>query len=985
MLQRCCLSCRQLTTATLIQLRSSNAVASPSSDFIPPSHVASSRRRRNVLSAYHSIARRTISISSAQPFQRGEVEECEEVENVEPVVRVHRPPAAAASTSKATLDDSSLENNRLSSRVLRPRRELLAKLKAIVHSPARAVPAEQVQATRQTAKSLGLFTDQEIVMYIALAFVFTGRCRHAVRMLREARQELRKTNRDLTADTFVFTLSGIWPASWYMDRDAWESVLGIVSLALRSLPDGKVPVDVFNARIKAWIQLKRFDQLPDALSSIPNPNRRTYNLLIKGFLLNRDQTSASSIMRTMFERGDRPDISTFRAIFTGYRNLGLHEDLYARLLSDADNLDLGSDTVILNSMISLYARAKDLWSAFEVAGRMGVEPPPSLSLESPPSWSRAARSQSMWSSNSTHNGDNKVKCDANTFAILISACARLKRPEAGLELFDELKARSAQGRRLGSAPLLANVPLAVSLLMCCLNVGDVAKADAVIDDLVVGRSLFGVPLAPGSKPNAVVFNALLSGKLRNDGFTAAPQVVKRMYEAGIWPDDRTLSIITAHLSRESAVNLRELSWAVPHIMRSLPGSVKFDVDGFNHVLARIVNDSRRIKSTADRANIRVPSNSGGGPATSDTNSGALFPTNQYLYGQRRSLLDRKNLPDASTAQALMGLHADRGGTPEALWSFLRTSTIDRGLRPTAGQITAVMRGFCDAGDPVSARTAMKLAEAFGLPPDPFFYTVLINGFVNRDDLHSAFATFAEMRRKGVAPDPFVLLCLAQGCAKDGDVRRIEELAADALSLASKGGSAVKKNGGAGTLEYFRSIVATTLYQAHMVNGNIVKAQQVIARFLEEGGTESSTGGDIVRRKRPPVSRAFAALVHRSGKQLRSFFHRAVVKRGDTEALREALRLQAENWAECKRRKAEERTRLVGTLAELYQVGGLTAHPRNRIGGGKAAGVGEESESGFRLDGLGDPPPMKRFMGKKAEARRRQQGALEDRKIDTKAE
>jgi pentatricopeptide repeat protein len=868
------------------------------------------------MSAYYLAARRTISLSTAQPLQ-ATGDDCEQGEAGGDPAQTS---TAAASTSRIPLDDGSLKSHRLS-RILR-RQELLSELKGLVHSSALGVSGEHVQAIRQTAKSLGLFTDQEVIMYIARAFIKTGRCRNAKRLLGEARNELHKTNRGLAANTFAFTLSGIWSEGWHMDRDAWESVLGITNMALRCLPDDEVPVDVFNARIKAWIQLKRFDQLSQALSSIPNPDEVTYNLLIKGFLRNRDQNSATSTMRTMFEHGHRPDIGTFRAIFSGYRNLGLHEDLNARLHSDTDSLDLGSDTAILNSMISLYVRAKDLWSAFEVAGRMGVEPPPSLFLEPRPSWSPSATQSDPISLPDSMRGGDEVKYDTKTFAILISACARIGRPDVGLELFDDFKMRSARATRLGDVPLLANVSLATSLLMCFLGVGDVAKADAVIDELVAGRSLLGVVLARGSMPNVVVFNALLSGRLQRDGFTAAPQVIKRMYEARVWPDDRTLSIITAHLSRESSIQLDELSLTIPQIVRSFPGSVHFDIYGFNHVLARIINDYRRVKSKAGWAPLRVSSNSG--PSTAKSTSDELYPHSRYLRAMRSSLLDRQNLPDAWTAQALMGLHADRGGTPEALWSLLRKSTIDRGLRPTPGQITAVMRGFCDAGDPVSARRAMSLAEAFGIPPNPIYYTVLINGFVERDDLHSAFATFAEMRRKGVGPDPVTLLCLAKGCARDGDIRRVEALAADALALTSstaaagEPGSSTKNSVG-----YVRSVVATALYRAHMVNGDFVKAQQALASFLEHG-SETNSNGDLVHGpdawKQRQVPLLFMAVVKRSGKQLRSFLHRTLNRRGNTEVLEEALRLQADSWAECKRRRAEARLRLVEALAQLQQIG-----------------------------------------------------------------
>jgi pentatricopeptide repeat protein len=918
MLQRCRLGRRQL--ANVVQLHTNSAIQL--SDLLHPSDNEStfaSPQHQDYTAFLLSKSRQkkpsAISLSlSPRPFSTSAASFSDQPRPIS-----HDVAFSMASTSKKTLDD---DDDEPAFDLESIRTQLLDSLHHLFSSPELA-DIEYVQKASRVAKSLGLFSDPQVVMYIARAFVATEVCQYAWQTLDDASRELENNNYRLhhhhhggdilSPEMFQFVLSDTVSRSRsrrrcdHMDRDSWESVVEIANMAIERFPPDQVPVQVYNARLKAYIQLELFSLLPRSASSVPNADSSTYNLLIRGFLINRERDLASAVMRDMFKRGLRPDVDTYRAILSGHRGLGIHEDLDTRILSDADGLDLAADTGILNSVASLHTRARNFRIAFEITRRMGIEIPPGL-FSTPPNFS-----SSPWFDASIQQmPDSRFgSCDGDTFAILISACVRMGKPEIGLAVFDDLRERSSRAE----SPVLANTSVATSLVMCHLALGDTSKAESVVADLAAGESLSGARLAPGSAPNVAVFNALLDGRLRREGLSAATDVVREMSKVGITPNGRTLDVISAHLYRRTNLPKREFPSTVRDLIRSCGGSIEPSVYQYSSVLGSLVH-SGAIIEPAQRP-------------TFDTVFDDHYLEDQadiHLLGHMRdSLVSRGTRPDAFTARAVMAYRESNGEDPAVLWSFLRESTIARGLRPEPGQILTIMRAFCDAGDAVSARQAMRLAGKFGMEPDQAYYTVLIRGFVRADDLDSAVTTFAEMRRVGINPDAVLLLRLAEGYAKVGDVDSVRAITADALAMVEKDRRKLSDV----VLDMRYSTAAVMLYRAYVVRGDLVNAQRALTQFIDEevevdsGDTTTTT----TTRKRH-INHMFFMAVVESMKRVRnlwnklnarnSSFSSSIPSNWDVERrdVREMVDVSKQVQEECKRRRAMDRMKLADDLEML---------------------------------------------------------------------
>ncbi|EMD42191.1 hypothetical protein CERSUDRAFT_32903, partial [Gelatoporia subvermispora B] len=250
---------------------------------------------------------------------------------------------------------------------------------------------------------LGFLGDREKARILALNMATTRHPLRALRVLSVARQ-LGCAFKQNAYESLAHQLG---------QHEHWYLLPSLIKLGRRDT--SRTTLRLLNWYARALIEVKQFKELEDVPLIFKEeglrPDRRTYHLLISGFLRNRDVVKARHFLTEMQAAGFTVDSTTHALIASVYRALGPDKTVRSRALQALPGADERTKTVILNSLILMALEMRDIQGALQYLSLFKGGPPGSG--ESPDDGEDPAP-----------DAGNSAPLDATTFTMFLNYFAR---------------------------------------------------------------------------------------------------------------------------------------------------------------------------------------------------------------------------------------------------------------------------------------------------------------------------------------------------------------------------------------------------------------------------------------------------------------------------------------------------------------------------------------------------------------------------------
>ncbi|KAF7339377.1 hypothetical protein MSAN_02151600 [Mycena sanguinolenta] len=608
--------------------------------------------------------------------------------------------------------------------------------------------SSRVKQLEASPELLGYFLDPNNILDLLHELASSKRPQNALLAINISRRLGREVG--MTAYEVVVHRLGIledWPLVLRVIQSAWHNVH-------QSTPA------LLNWRARALLETQHYTALNGIfelfkLNNFP-PTRRTYHLVLSGYIRNHDLAGARECLRDMEAGGFPPDHSTHALIATLYQ-----KDRPRRP---------GERSRLMQPRLRLY----DLDEVFHLLSAFDQRKVGPLALMLAASRTRhdeTVQNPSIYRSYST-----TVEPDAVTFAMFIDYFAGLRELPHCLAVLDHMLLA-------GVEPTIRTV---TSMIRAYFQAGQggpaVRMIEAMCDPETTSSAMFqNVPSPHGhalpfnvghlGRPTRAVFNHLLRGVLSTNGLPGAHTVLRLMRCNSVKPDSKTSEIITAHTHRAERAQPRVLMRMIrkhsprftlqeAHIvLASTLRYQKFLIDGvgWDVVAARFSRTrTAEAKPFPEDAISTVQPNF-------DPLAGIQLPRRARHRGTFRaieqSLVDRGIKSDRATIALRMRHDAVvRGDMNSATEVF--QAMLARGLHPNQYHYSALMEGFVKAGDFESAVDVMKAASKARFEPDVLMFTILIVGYARRKEPEMALRIFRRMVSTGIQPDVPVIDAVA---------------------------------------------------------------------------------------------------------------------------------------------------------------------------------------------------------------------------------
>ena len=551
-------------------------------------------------------------------------------------------------------------------------------------------------------------------------------------------------------------------AHQYAQKREWFLVLSLVAMGLRWT--GRNTTRLLNWRTRALVETSRFGLLDGVLEQFGNtglqPNARTFQLLITGYIRNKDLTKARSCISLMEKHGFEVDGSTHALIASAYRQLGPDKEVQQTALDSLQYLDDKQATVTLNSLIQLSLDAQDTSATLHY-----------LSLFDHPQGVIAGSGPHHQPPQNAHSSLHSFRPDSTTFTMLIKHVTNENAPD----LLDRISSLIDKMKALNVTPDSITVAAVVRALC---TAGDVHSALGIVAqvchpkanfEIIVERILiFGrVPnvehldgdhvtfIARRAELDVYLFNALINGVSGWLGINAVRTILRLMYTNKVVPDSATVEAITSWLNKSERAHPRTLVRALKVL---LSPTHRPNSSLCNAVITSLIRREHTWVTSDTATPLPPPPNR---RTDASPTSGSLpiltreeIPQKLGYRGMTRflvqSLFTRRVQSNRFTFAQRMKRTAMRGDV-SATKAYLRTM-LKRGMHPTAHHYAALMEAHVNAEMMDRAEVILRSAIQAGIKPNVRLFTILIVGYGKRYKPGSARRVFEEMVRKGVEPD-----------------------------------------------------------------------------------------------------------------------------------------------------------------------------------------------------------------------------------------
>ena len=542
---------------------------------------------------------------------------------------------------------------------------------------------------------------------------------------------------------------------------------------------------MLNWQLRLLLRRKRYDALtlPQVLEYFHakdvKPTQRSYLIVARAHLENRDLANARAVLDAMGQAGFLVDQRTCKVILGGLVTLGPDAEVENSVLATLKGLNPGVDTVILNSLLILRSKAADQ-SAFQMY----------ISYVTPHYSQEQRRRIPEWL---------RIRPDVETFCILIDHFTRWRDFEtagrsfqlildSGLRPNDEATAALLRAHFANKRP-----DLAIAIIAELLRFNSRVQ-DGVLKSL--GQRAAGSPykLAGVVKPSTLLFNALLAGLLPIRGLSAFSSILSLMQSCRLTPDEETLHLFLHHLESYESLNSSELVHVLYRFtqIKYLP-HIRPSIEHVNVILHALLKEwaraARPLGWKATACYLSKGRHPGGGrlswKARNSMSSERLkrafalvengstaqdivsYSDPQDTADQRKAEL-KLNAPLQQLGLIVEWLHRSGVRGDKATWGMrllyrsrvlkdmagselLYRQMRKTGIRPDPYHVSAIIEGYCASGLLQEAETMLCAARQRRIATR-HHYTMIICALGNAKDPKGGYRLFNQMLVDGVTPD-----------------------------------------------------------------------------------------------------------------------------------------------------------------------------------------------------------------------------------------
>lgn len=554
----------------------------------------------------------------------------------------------------------------------------------------------------------------------------------------------------------------------------WDLLLHVISSAKHNTRQKTSP-SLLDWRARALLETQRFTELERIfdLYELYNlmPSRRTWHLVLSGYIRNHDLAGAHECLQDMESAGFPADHTTHALVATLYQHIGPDSLVKERALAALPHIPGPAATAMMNSLMILRLRTHNLdevshlLSAFDQS-KVG---PLSVMLAA----SRSQRDDTATNDSVDHAPNFApfsvdVHPDATTFSIFIDYFGHLHELSRCLAIFDHMLA-------VGIAPTPRTLTSLIRAYFLAGHGGAAVRLVAgMCDPETTSPSMlrnlpspdgYSLPFDATSlgRPNRQIFNCLLRAALRTNGLAGGRAVVRLMRLNDVKPDSKSVEIITSHTYKAERAQPRVLMSMVRRFARRftlqdahviLASTLRFQKHlvhgiGWNVTAAKFSPTRAPVdKAFPEKYVSKVAANF-------DPLAGIELPSRIRWRGTFRaieaSLSGRGIKSDKATIAIRMRHEAVVRGDMNAATQVFQT-LLGRGLHPNQYHYSALMEGFAIAGDFESAIEVMKSASRASFEPDVLMFTILIVGYARQKNPDMALQIFRRMVAAGIKPD-----------------------------------------------------------------------------------------------------------------------------------------------------------------------------------------------------------------------------------------
>ncbi|KAF7320442.1 hypothetical protein MKEN_00829100 [Mycena kentingensis (nom. inval.)] len=529
----------------------------------------------------------------------------------------------------------------------------------------------------------------------------------------------------------------------------WELLLHVIRSGKHATH--RTTPNLLDWRARSLLEQQKFTQL----YAIPQlyqdnnliPSRRTWHLVLSGYIRNHDLAGAKECMLRMTAVGCPPDHSTDALVSTLYQNIGPDERVKQRGIDALGNIPTRTATHMMNSLMNLRLKIYDidevnyLLSSYDqslVAPLSALLSAADVRSNSDPGKTRTAFPV-------------QVVPDAITFAMFIDFFAHLHDLPRCLAVVEQMRLSGVEPNRRVVSSLMRAYFLAgqggAAVSICRLPRDHVVPFETT-------------SLGP---PTRQVFNYLLRGILDSNGLAGARSVLRLMRANHVRPDSQTTQIIASHMHRAQRAQPRVLMRMVrrfsPRFTMQEAHVILSSTLRFQKYLADGVgwdNASAKVSRTRHLRENDYPEEAMASVGSLfDPLAGLQLPIRARHRGSFRaiqqSLLARGIKSDRATIALRIRHDAVIQGDMDSAAAVF-DEMLARGLYPTRHHFSALMEGYVKAGNFDSATQVMRASARASFQPDVVMFTILIVGYARQREPQMALNVFKRMVAAGIKPD-----------------------------------------------------------------------------------------------------------------------------------------------------------------------------------------------------------------------------------------
>ncbi|KAJ6604759.1 hypothetical protein DFH09DRAFT_1019062 [Mycena vulgaris] len=549
----------------------------------------------------------------------------------------------------------------------------------------------------------------------------------------------------------------------------WDLLLYVIRSAKHNTH--KTTAALLDWRARALLETQHFTELNSIFDLFEAnnfiPSRRTWHLVLSGYIRNHDLAGAKDCLRDMEAAGIPPNHSTHALVGTLYQSIGPDEQVKQRAIASLPHIPGPAATATINSLMHLRLRIHDLDDALYLLSAFDQNKVGALS-----SMLAASRAQRKDTTPSTSVNRPSIPVtvapDATTFAMFIDYFAHLHELPRCLSVLDHMLAAGIRPTPRALASLIRAYFLvghggaAVRLVVGMCN-PETTPPELFRDLPSPDGHAVPFDTTDMGPPTRQIFNCLLRAVLRTNGLAGGRAVLRLMRANDVKPDSKTGEIIASHATKVERIQPRMLMRMIRRfsprftlqeahiVLASSMRFQKFLVHGMGWNVAAAKFSPTRTPSVKP-----YPAEFISGLAPNfDPMAGIALPRRVRQRGTFRameqSLADRGIKSDKATIALRIRHEAVIKGDMNAASDVFQT-LLSRGLHPNQYHYSALMEGFANAGDFESAVAVMQSASRASFEPDVLMFTILIVGYARRRNPDMALRIFRRMVAAGIKPD-----------------------------------------------------------------------------------------------------------------------------------------------------------------------------------------------------------------------------------------